>query len=76
MRSAASFRPGPWHPNAHFTEDDVLQIRALYAGGGITYRELAEQGGVSIECIHKIVTRKTWGYLTNQQARQNEHSRN
>ncbi len=48
---------------AAFTESEVLEIRRLYAAGGITLQQLADQHDVSKHCIHCIVTRKTWKHL-------------
>lgn len=51
---------GSRSPASKLTEADVLAIRAAYAAGGITYRELGEQYGVTGTQIGTIVLRKSW----------------
>ncbi len=48
---------------AAFTEAEVLEIRRLFAAGGITLQSLADQHSVSKHCIHCVITRKTWKHL-------------
>ena len=48
---------------AKLTEDDVREIRRLYATGNFTRRELARQFGVSVPTISKIVNRQTWKHV-------------
>lgn len=45
------------------TEEEVLEIRELYAAGGMTQQELADEFGVSNPTISYITRRKTWNYL-------------
>lgn len=46
--------------NAKLTEDDVREIRRLYATGKFTQQELALQLGVVRSVISNIVKRKAW----------------
>jgi hypothetical protein len=48
---------------AKLTEAKVLEIRKLYAAGGVSHRKLAEQFGVNTTAIGLIVTRKTWRHI-------------
>lgn len=41
-------------------EDQVQEIRELYAAGGVTYSSLAEDYGVSKSCICSVVERRNW----------------
>jgi hypothetical protein len=45
------------------TAPTVLEIRAAYAAGGVSQRQLAIRFGVSQASIHSIVTRKAWRHL-------------
>ena len=49
--------------NAKLTEDDVREIRRLYATGQLTQPELALQFGVSRQVIGQIVRRETWKHV-------------
>jgi hypothetical protein len=54
--------------NAKLTEQDVKDIRAMYAAGGWTYKSLAEvfstpDKTLSLEAIFAIVSRRTWKHL-------------
>lgn len=49
---------------AKLTESDVLAIRDLYATKRATLRALAAQYGVSLTCIHGVVHRRLWKYVT------------
>ena len=44
-------------------ESEVLEIRSLYAGGGVTQYQLADRFGVSQRLINLIVLRKKWSHL-------------
>jgi len=41
----------------------VLEIRALYAAGGITLKQLATRYGVHLTLIHAILRRKIWRHI-------------
>jgi hypothetical protein len=45
------------------TADDVREIRAAYAAGSVTYKQLGEQYGVRRTNIHMIVSRQTWKHI-------------
>lgn len=50
--------------SAKLDEERVRQIRASYAEGGLTYKELAQEHGVSIKVIFNVVKRKTWRHVS------------
>lgn len=49
--------------NSKLTEEDVLDIRDMYATGKWTYRELADEFDVAKSLISGIVHGRTWGWL-------------
>lgn len=49
--------------NAKLTDAKVIDIRALWAVGGITKSEIGARFGVDRTAIRKIVTRKTWKHV-------------
>lgn len=59
-RSGIERPRGEDHPMAKLTAESVAAIRATYAAGGITYRELAIAHGVGTEAIARIIRRETW----------------
>ena len=52
------------HRHRTLTAQSVKDIRALYAEGHTSLRELAALFGVSSTCIHLIVIGKTWAGVT------------
>jgi DNA-binding XRE family transcriptional regulator len=48
---------------AHLTEQQVVEIRRLYDGGGVTQLSLAPLFNVTRRTINSIVRRETWRYL-------------
>jgi uncharacterized protein YjcR len=56
-------RVGENHPYAKLTESDVIAIRARYAEGGVTYKKLGEQYGVSGSAIARVVRRENWKHI-------------
>ena len=48
---------------AKLAEVDVLEIRRLYAAGGISQRKLAKEFGVSKSLIGYIVSRTLWAHV-------------
>ena len=54
---------GERHPLHKLTVDRVREIRSRYASGGLYYRELATEYGVTMTCIASIITRRTWKWL-------------
>ncbi|MFA5187096.1 MAG: HNH endonuclease [Patescibacteria group bacterium] len=51
---------GERHGLSKFTAEQVIEIRALYAAGGISQRELADRHGVCQKTIGEIINGKTW----------------
>jgi len=65
-----AMRNEKWHPSrgstngqAKLTEDDVREIRRLYATGNFTQRELALEFGIARSAIGKIVRRQAWKHV-------------
>ena len=65
-----AIRNGKWcakkgvaHGSAKLTEDQVREIRRLYATGKFTQQELALQFGVAQSVISGIVLRQTWKHV-------------
>lgn len=54
---------GGSHVNAKLTDEQVSEIRALYAFGEWLHRELGEKYGVSRGTIQRIVTGARWKHL-------------
>lgn len=54
---------GEAHGRAKITAVKVLAMRACYASGGITQRQLVVQFGVCLASVNKIILRKTWKHL-------------
>lgn len=48
---------------AVLTVAEVIEIRALYEAGGITYYQLAERFGVARPTIQSILSGRTWSHL-------------
>lgn len=61
--AAKRARPGSSNSQAIMTEDTVRQMRALHAAGGITYRALGKQFGVTDGAASGICRRKTWKHV-------------
>lgn len=58
-----TIRRGEKNNKAKLTEAQVLEIRARYAVGGITQRELATEYGVSRPAVGYVIRRHTWHWL-------------
>ena len=54
---------GSSHGLAKLTEADVLDIRARYAAGGVTQRELAEEYGVNQSLVSYIKNKQIWKHI-------------
>jgi hypothetical protein len=54
---------GMTHGCAKLTEDNVREIRSLYATGNFTLAELGLRFGVTLQSIGYIVLRKTWRHI-------------
>jgi predicted DNA-binding ArsR family transcriptional regulator len=48
---------------AVLTEEDVVEIRCLYAEGGVSYSDLALDFNVDRTTIGAIVRRETWAWV-------------
>jgi hypothetical protein len=62
-RNGRSWPKGESHYGAKLTEENVREIRRLYATGNFTQAELGLQFGVSKAAICDIVRRKTWKHI-------------
>jgi hypothetical protein len=49
--------------NVKLNEQQVLEIREMYKGKGMSYRQLAKKYKVSFATIRDIITRKTWTHI-------------
>jgi hypothetical protein len=54
---------GEAHQLAKVTEKDVLRIRALWAGGGLTQRSIAKEYGLSFGQTCRILKGQRWAHL-------------
>jgi hypothetical protein len=48
---------------AKLTEGQVLDLRARYAAGGVSQKELAAEYGVSHALVSNIITRRIWNHI-------------
>ena len=48
---------------AKLTRDRVLEIRARYAGGGVTQAELGAWYGVTDSVVSRVVNRRAWAWV-------------
>jgi hypothetical protein len=55
---------GERHGHAKLTDELVRQIRAAYAAGGVTQKQLAEQYNMTQSKISYVVIRRTWKHVT------------
>ena len=51
---------GERHRNASVTNEQVREIRGLYAAGGVTHQQLARQYGISRMTVSRVVRRSVW----------------
>lgn len=54
---------GERNPSSKISENEVREIRALYANGGISQREIAKRYGLSQAGVSVIVAGKRWAHL-------------
>ena len=54
---------GSRHGMSALVEADVVALRAAYAAGGVSTRELARRYGVSQATLWAIIKRKTWAHV-------------
>lgn len=62
IRDGTSIK-GTKHHRSKLNDDDVREIRKLYAIGKITLKQLAIQYGVHEETIGYIIRNKTWTHI-------------
>jgi hypothetical protein len=53
---------GERHPNAHFTWEQICQVRQRHATHAASITALAEEFGVTPAAIRAIVTRRAWRF--------------
>lgn len=58
-----TYQRGINHHAAIFTENDIREIRRLYAVGGMSYSQIGAMYGVRQGTIGKIVTRIRWKHV-------------
>jgi hypothetical protein len=63
MRAHGTHRQGAKMHLAKLTDEIVLAIRAEYAAGGVTHRQLARKFGVAKTAIHNVLNRQTWRHV-------------
>lgn len=63
-RGALCSQPGESNPFAKLTASDVRAIRAEYAGGCVTQKELGDRFGVTHSAISKIIRAHNWALET------------
>lgn len=61
-KGRATRLPGSQNPMAKVSEDDVITIRRL-AAGGASHPELAASFGLSVPQVYAIVTRRNWRHV-------------
>ena len=54
---------GELHKMSKFKDENILEIRALYASGKYSQADLSRKYEVCGPCIHNIVKRKSWKHL-------------
>lgn len=63
LRTGLNWARGERHPHAKLTEAQVRELRAAYARGGVTQKELAHRVGVSPGYMNLILRGKRWRHL-------------
>ena len=63
-RAKGSTMRGESHYRARVTEEDVREMRRLYAAGGITYRVLGERYGLTATSTCAAVRGRSWAHLS------------
>lgn len=59
----AARMPGEQNGMAKLTEEQVVQLRARYAAGGISLRAIGQEYGISGAAAHLIVNRTNWSHI-------------
>jgi hypothetical protein len=58
----ANFK-GTDHIHAKLTDADVIEMRKIYAEGGISHAKLAKQYGICPQQCHRIIRRERWAHI-------------
>lgn len=58
-----AWKRGTRHHAVKLTEDDVREMRRLYAEGGWSYSQLGKRFGVNTSAAYKVVKRLLWKHL-------------
>jgi DNA-binding MarR family transcriptional regulator len=62
-RGRANRPRGAAHGLSKLTEEQVLEMRARYAAGGVRQQDLAEAFGVTQALVGRIVRRLIWTHI-------------
>jgi hypothetical protein len=57
------WKKGTEHPATKLTPEDVIEMRGLYATGGISYSQLGKKFGINPSSACKIVKRLRWAHV-------------
>jgi hypothetical protein len=66
---------GTEHPAHKLTPEDVREIRRAYRPGWISYRDIAERYGVSLQLIAQIIKGHAWAWVEDDGPPQRKTSR-
>jgi len=58
---------GEQNGDSKLSAEQVLEIRRRFAAGGVTQQELGDEFGVCQTLVSRIVRRKNWAHLENEQ---------
>jgi hypothetical protein len=58
-----ALKVGSQRLNAKLTEETVPVIRAEYAAGGVTERDLSAKYGINVSTLHRMLVRQTWKHV-------------
>lgn len=50
-------------PQSKLTEPQVVQIRSLYAAGGITQQQLSDQFGINQSAVSRVISGQRWNHV-------------
>ena len=62
-KSASAAHSGSANAVSKLTDDNVIEMRGLYSGGGWNYETLGRRFGVSAACASKVCRRLSWKHL-------------
>jgi len=62
-KSASAAHSGSANAVSKLTDDNVIEMRGLYSGGGWNYETLGKRFGVSAACASKVCRRLSWKHL-------------